>query len=188
MFFFFLFLSNNTVFTNRFIIYLWEMNHLRLSNHHMIMSTAILQNDILQHPNSRSGEVWEVGVWSPEISSPKLRCRETYWRASRPSPLPFTRVCPFSSRSTTCIIGSPYPENIHMRTLETNALYSIPWDNSYFPPRLSLMITFWHCIINVCQFSVDSTYRYCSSVRFVNMVSGRSSSLLKDSDLEISNS
>ena len=67
-----------------------------------------------------------------------------------PSPLPFTRVCPFSSRSTTCIIGSPYPENIHLRTLDTNTLYSIPWDNSYFPPRLSLMTTFWHCIINVC--------------------------------------
>ena len=176
-----------------------------------------------------------MGFWRPEISSPELRFRETYWRASPPPPPPLTRVCPFSSRSTTCIIGSPYPENIHLRTLDTNTLYSIPWDNSHFPPRLSLMITFWHCIINVCpwkkipfkvnpwhetfgpcllvawirvsyyisygeniqrtsyvvsciKFSVDSTYRYCSSVRFVNMVSGRSSSLLKDSDLEISNS
>ena len=116
----------------------------------MHMNTTILQDDILQHPNSRSGEVWEVGVWRPEISSLKPGFRQTYWRASPHSPLPFTRVCPFSSRSATCIIGSPYPENIHLRTLETNTLYSIPWDNSYFPPLLSLMITFWHRIINVC--------------------------------------
>lgn len=93
------------------------------------------------------------GRWGFEDQklAPRSRGAEKrHWRASPPFPLPFTRVCPFSSRSTTCIIGSPYPENIHLRTLETNALYSIPWDNSYFPPRLSLMITFWHCIINVC--------------------------------------
>ena len=103
------------------------------------------------------GRVGGVRVWRPEISSLELRCRETYWRASSPLPppppylsLPFTRVCPLSSRSATCIIVSPYPENIHLKTLDTNTSYSIPWDNSYSPHRLSLMITFWHCIINVC--------------------------------------
>ena len=140
---FFLFLSTNT-----FLLTASSFTYGKRTTCHV--STAILQDDILQNPNSRSGEIWEMGVWRPEISSPKPRCRETYWRASPPFLLPFTRVCPFSSRSVTCIIGSPYPENIHLRTLETNALYSIPWDNSYFPPRLSLMITFWHCIINVC--------------------------------------
>lgn len=139
---FFLFLSSNT-----FLLTASSFTYGKRTTYHM--STAILQDDILQHPNSRSGEVWEVGVWRP-VSSLKPRFRETYWRASPPSPLPFTRVCPFSSRSATCIIGSPYPENIHLRTLETNTLYSIPWDNSYFPRRLSLMITFWNCFINVC--------------------------------------
>ena len=140
---FFLVLSSNT-----FLLTASSFTYGKRTTYHV--STAILQDDILQNPNSRSGEIWEMGVWGPEISSPMPRCRETFWRASPPFPVPFTRVCPFSSRSVTCIIGSPYHENIHLRTLETNALYSIPWDNSYFLPRLSLMITFWHCIINVC--------------------------------------
>lgn len=97
------------------------------------------------------GRAGGVRVWRPEISSLEPRCREIYWRASSPllppSPLPFTRVCPFSSRSATCIIVSPYPENKHLKTLDTNTSYSIPWDNSYSLLRLSLMITFWHPLL-----------------------------------------
>ena len=46
--------------SNIFLLTALSFTYGKLTTYHM--STAILQDDILQHPNSRSGEVWEVGV------------------------------------------------------------------------------------------------------------------------------
>lgn len=52
---FFLVLSSNT-----FLLTASSFTYGKRTTYHL--GTAILQDDILQNPNSRSGEIWEMGV------------------------------------------------------------------------------------------------------------------------------
>ena len=52
---FFLVLSSNT-----FLLTASSFTYGKRTTYHV--STAILQDDILQNPNSRSGKIWEMGV------------------------------------------------------------------------------------------------------------------------------